>query len=292
MASNIFYSGFQKSNTHLLSSPLPQPSPVRDEEADSYFFSKDHNVPPDLARLILNRVSDAELARMQLVNRKWYWVVVKCPQLMDRLIISSCINAGKKDIEDLRMHRINILSISSCITVGKEGIQDLSMDMSEMGEVYSPPSRNDLWKIWKATLAIAKVDLRFLETAKVAAFEIEDPRDAARAIKDFVKEVAQRDIKAANATALTIEDPLLKAEALKVIAEVEDYGRNEGIRAVAAPLSEVANGITTVSRDKAMLLGLNLLAAHDLEGAKKESSKSQEAYRSNSRSPSDCANRS
>lgn len=268
MALNIFNDGIQRFRTCLCSFPLPQPFVVREEDADAYFFSKDYIVPRDLAVFILDRVSDAELARMQRVNRKWYWVVVKSSRLMDRLsmnsFISSCTNAGKADIEKLRQK------------------------MRQLGWFSIPAARSAyLIQIARATLAIAKVDPRYLEIAKVAAFEVEDPPDAAYisdrayAIKNVAEEEALRDIEAAKLTALKINDSFLQAMAFRGIAEIEGHGRNNravavtvtGEPLVVRPEAEVAKGITIVDRDKALLLQLKLHAERDLKGAKERALK-------------------
>ena len=193
--------------------------PVRQEEAFSCFFSEEYNVPRDVALLVLDRVPDKELAQIQRVNRKWYWTIAKCPRLMERLSINSFI--------------------SSCISAGKAGIEDLRLKVPQVGWFSNPAGRtNGLRQIAQATLAIAKVDPRFLDTAKVAAFAVEDPYDAVAAIENVVKEEALRDIDAANATALTIIEPRLQAVAVRVLQEVEEYGRrSEGIRVEAVALT-------------------------------------------------------
>jgi hypothetical protein len=253
MSLNVMYE-FQRLGTYLLSYTLPQPSPVREEEASSHFFSEQYIVPRDLALLILDRVQDIELAHMQCLNRKWYWTIVKCPRLMERLSINSFM--------------------SSCINAGNAGIEDLRLNVPG-GWFSSLEGRmNGLRQIAQATLAIAKVDPRFLDNAKVAAFEVEDPDDAVIAIEDFVKELAQTDIGAANTTALTITDPRVQESAFRVILEVEECKRrNEGTRPAVVVLT--GEPLVQLELITAACRGLNYLspgfireAQQDLKGAK------------------------
>jgi hypothetical protein len=281
MALNIVYSGIQRLGTHLLSSPSSQPPAVREEDADSYFFSKDYIVPRDLAPFILDRVDDAGLAGMKRVNRKWYWTVVKCPRFMDRLVISACINAGKADIETLRLDiprgwfsdsfsrsHAQWKLAKSTLAIAKVDPRFLETAKVAALEMENPTSRAD------AVLDIAKVDPRYLEIAKVAAFGV-DPIRLAYAIKNVAEEEAKTDIEAAKATALKIVNPQAQAEALEAIAKVEDHGRNEGGRSVVValkgkPLMEFT-AITVAFADMFLpSVNLSSLAHQDLKGAKEK----------------------
>jgi hypothetical protein len=145
----------------------------------------------------------------------------------------------------------------------------------QVGWFSNPSGRtNGLRQIAQATLAIAKVDPRFLEIAKVAAFAVEDPFDAVEAIENVVKEEALRNIDAANATALTIRDPLVRDGVFRVLQEVEKYGRrSEEIRvevvALTGELPVQLEPITAACRGLDYLSsGFMLEAQRDLKGAK------------------------
>src|SRR5258708_887310 len=74
------------------------------QKSQPFFPNSPHFIPVDVVRIIMERITDIELARMREVSRSWNVLILGCNKLNNRLIRSSCISAcftALKTLQDL-----------------------------------------------------------------------------------------------------------------------------------------------------------------------------------------------
>src|SRR5258708_38801134 len=66
------------------------------------FFAQEFDIPKDVAKIVFSNLPDNALAKARKVSRWWNTVINESPQLKNRLIVRTCINAANEAVRTIR----------------------------------------------------------------------------------------------------------------------------------------------------------------------------------------------